>query len=134
MYGFFSKCKKKQGFLTNQKLEMNTEQIFNTKYIGNFKKYFAGEEKYFFKFILLKISNSTKILKNCSRTLAGRVSVKCVASLVSKIFNLDRITSLSLYFFVVNNFCCVINCLNISRVTICRTECFAIVTLKVLPK
>ena len=70
---------------------MNTEQIFNTKYIGNFKKYFAGEEKYFFKIILLKISNSTKILKNYSRTLAGRVSVECVASLVSKIFNLDRI-------------------------------------------
>ena len=45
---FSRNVKKKQGFLTNQKLGMNTEQIFNTKYIGNFKKYFAEVEKYFF--------------------------------------------------------------------------------------
>lgn len=44
----FSWNVKKQGFLTNQRLGINTEQIFNTKYIGNFKKYFAEVEKYFF--------------------------------------------------------------------------------------
>ena len=40
--------------------------------------------------------------------------------------------SLNLSIFIVNNFNCAINCLNMNRVTICRAKCLGIVTLKVL--
>ena len=41
------------------------------------------------------------------------------------------LTSLNFSIFIVNNFYCVINCLNMNGVTICRAECLEIVTLKV---
>ena len=36
--------------------------------------------------------------------------------------------------FIVNNFYCVINCLNINRITISRAKCLDLVTLKILPQ
>ena len=48
----------------------------------------------------------------------------------SRMFNLDRIDNLPIS---INNFYCVINCSNMSRVKIFRAKCLGIVTLKVLP-
>ena len=51
--------------------------------------------------------------------------MKGIAYFHPKMFNLNRIhISQFIYFF------CVINCLNMNRIPICRAKCFGIVTLK----
>ena len=46
-------------------------------------------------------------------------------------FILNRIDICQFIYLIVNNFYCVINCLNMNHVTIRRAKCLGIVTLKV---
>ena len=53
----------------------------------------------------------------------------------SRIINLDRIDVSQFIYFIVNNFYCVIDCLNMNCVTICRAKCHSIVNfyLQIIP-
>ena len=53
----------------------------------------------------------------------------------SRIINLDRIDVSQFIYFIVNNFYCVIDCLNMNCVTVCRAKCHSIVNfyLQIIP-
>ena len=61
------------------------------------------------------------------------MSVQCSLPDAGRSISLKTYMTCNLSIFIVNNFYCVMNCLNINRVRFYRTKCIDIVTLKVLP-